>query len=78
MQSVRLALRPRGKVVLVDFWRDPKKMVNHSPSWALEHIRADKAVFVAEVCAAGFAVVDQPVVEGMQENYCVVFEKTAD
>ena len=57
MRSVHAALKPGGRVLLVDFYRDPSKMVSHEGKWALEHIRADKAVFVQEVCAAGFRVV---------------------
>ena len=78
MRSVRQALRPKGRLVLCDFYRDPAKMVFHNASWALEHIRADKAVFVAEVCEAGFVVVDEPDVSELKENYVVVFERTED
>ena len=53
-------------------------MVTHSGTWALEHIRADKDVFVREVCEAGFIVVDEPVVRELEENYVVVFERSAD
>ena len=45
---------------------------------ALAHIRADKATFVEEIVQAGFRVVATPSVEGLRENYVVVFERTAD
>ena len=77
MRSVRAALREGGRVVLVDFWRDPSKMVVHDGQWALDHIRADRDVFVAEVKAAGFKVVAMPTLAPLKENYVVVFERTA-
>ena len=64
--------------MLVDFYRDPARMVTHEGKWALEHIRADKAVFIEEVVAAGFRVVDEPDVSELTENYVVCFERTPD
>ena len=77
MRSVRAALREGGRLVLVDFYRDPKKMVTHEGSWALAHIRADKDVFVAEIVKAGFRMVAEPEIDALKENYVVIFERTA-
>ena len=77
MRSVRAALREGGRLVLVDFYRDPKKMVTHEGSWALAHIRADKEVFVAEIVKAGFRMVAEPEIDALKENYVVIFERTA-
>ena len=39
MRSIAAALKPRGRLVLVDYDRDPSTMVQHSAQWALDHIR---------------------------------------
>jgi len=43
--------------------------------WALEHLRADRDVFVAEVVSVGFKLVASPEMPELRENYCVVFER---
>lgn len=78
MRSVRASLREGGRVILVDFWRDPSKMVHHGGQWALEHIRADRDTFVSEIIASGFKLVATPTLAELQENYVVVFERTAE
>lgn len=35
-----------GRLVLVDFWRDPSKSSREDKTWVIEHLRADKDVFV--------------------------------
>ena len=44
-------------------------------NWALEHIRADKDTFAAEITAAGFELVREPDLPGLTENYVLVFQK---
>ena len=63
-------------MVLVDFHRDPSKMVHHDPEWALEHLRAGQEVFREEIRAAGFRVVEEPELPELLENYCMVFQKS--
>ena len=48
MRALREVLRPDGKVVVVDFHRDPTKMKGkanggHDAQWALDHIRGTQA-----------------------------------
>jgi len=78
MRDLHRSLRPGGMVVLVDFHRDPSKMVNHSPQWALEHIRAGQDVFRAEIEAAGFEFVNQVDIPELKENYCIVFRRRGE
>lgn len=75
-KSIRRALRPGGRFVVVDFHRDPAKMVapSHRGSWVLEHVRADKATFIAEIEQAGFKLIAEPAVPELRENYVLVFE----
>lgn len=74
MASLQRALKPGGRVVLVDFRRIP----GTSSDWVLNHVRAGQEVFESEIIESGFKKVrEEP--ELLQENYLVVFQKsTAD
>jgi ubiquinone/menaquinone biosynthesis C-methylase UbiE len=69
MASVHQALRPGGRLILVDFCRIKGK----TPDWLLKHLRAGQEVFTKEIEAAGFKVVDRA--DFLKENYFVRFEK---
>jgi predicted methyltransferase len=69
MASIHRALRPGGRLVLIDFHRIPGK----SSEWTLNHVRAGQEVFVKEIVTAGFKVVDEEKL--LSENYLVRFEK---
>jgi hypothetical protein len=56
-------------------YRDDAKIKSHKPGWVLKHVRAGQEVFKAEVERAGFRLVSEPVVPGMEENYVMIFEK---
>ena len=75
LRTVLGCLRPdSGRLFVVDFYRDPSRMTSHEPSWALDHLRADKEVFVAEIRQAGFDLVDDVNVDHMlRENYFLCF-----
>lgn len=75
MASIRSALKPTGRVVVLDFHRDPSKMTHHAPSWALEHIRADQHTFRSEIEAAGFTLLAEPALPELTENYIMCFGK---
>jgi ubiquinone/menaquinone biosynthesis C-methylase UbiE len=67
--SIRRALRPGGRVVLVDFKRIP----GVSSEWVLNHVRAGQGTVTKEILSTGFKIVEEP--QFLTENYCVVFEK---
>ncbi len=69
MASIHRALRPGGRVVLIDFHRVEGK----SSDWVLGHVRAGQEVCVKEIESAGFKVVGEEKV--LKENYFVRFEK---
>lgn len=70
MKSIHRALRPGGRVVLVDYRRIPGK----STEWVLGHVRAGQDVVEKEITACGFRRTRE--VEGLlKENYLVEFEK---
>ena len=67
LASIHEALRPGGKLVIVDYHRIGPR---------IDHIRGDKAQFTAEIEAAGFAFSEEIDIEGMEENYVLHFERT--
>ena len=71
MASIHRALRPGGQLLLVDFERIP----GVSRDWLLDHVRAGKEVFRAEIEAAGFRLVAEHDLEELEENYCLRFER---
>jgi len=71
LASIRRALRPGGRLVIVDFERVP----GQSSKWALGHVRAGKDVVRQEIEAAKFRFVGDTGVEGLDENYFLVFKK---
>jgi ubiquinone/menaquinone biosynthesis C-methylase UbiE len=71
LASLRRALRPGGRLVIVDFEREE----GVSREWVLDHVRAGKATVTAEIEAAGFRKTGEPDVKGLKENYVVVFAK---
>ena len=75
LASLKRCLKPGGRLVVIDFHRDPTRMVmaKHKGAWATEHIRADQATFRTEIETAGFKHSAEPVVPGLDENYVMVF-----
>jgi predicted methyltransferase len=65
------ALRPGGTLAIVDFERIP----GISRQWILDHVRAGKEVTRSEIEQAGFEFIDEPHVEGLSENYMILFRR---
>jgi predicted methyltransferase len=70
LASIHAALRTGGRLIIVDFQRDPR--VN--PPWVLQHVRAGRDTVIREVQTAGFRLVQEKPV--LRTNYFAVFEKT--
>jgi len=70
LASIRKALRPNGRLVVVDFERIKGK----SRDWVMGHVRAGKEVFRAEILDAGFSLQNEKAIKGLRENYFLVFE----
>lgn len=70
MTSLLRALKPNGRLVLIDF----KRIEGESTEWTMNHVRAGQDVFEAEVASAGFSKV-QEISDLLKENYLVVFQK---
>ncbi|MHB1425780.1 MAG: class I SAM-dependent methyltransferase [Gemmataceae bacterium] len=69
MDSIHRALRPGGKLVVVDFQRIEGK----SRAWILNHVRAGQQTVVKEIVSCGFKQVGEE--KFLEENYLVRFEK---
>ncbi|MDP6979901.1 MAG: methyltransferase domain-containing protein [Myxococcota bacterium] len=71
LRSLRYALRPRGELVIVEFERIP----GETADWVLEHVRAGKEVFRAEIERAGFTLIKEVEIEGLDDNYILHFRR---
>lgn len=68
MLSLRRALKPQGRVAIIDFRRIP----GESSDWILKHVRAGQDVFEKEIISCGFQKIHE--VRGLlKENYFVIF-----
>ncbi|HEY6241447.1 MAG TPA: class I SAM-dependent methyltransferase [Burkholderiales bacterium] len=70
--SIRKALRPGGRMVVVDYERIP----GVTPPQRLEHVRLDKQTAIREIGAAGFRFVGEKKL--MRENYFLVFQRSQE
>ena len=71
MKSIRRALRPGGEVILIDF----ERIEGVSREWIFGHVRAGQEVFTKEIQTAGFELVAEVEVEGLEENYVLHFKR---
>lgn len=69
MTSIRKALKPGGRVVVIDF----RRVEGESTEWTMSHVRAGQEVFEAEIVAAGFRKIAEPK-ELLKENYMLIFQ----
>jgi len=69
LASIQRALRPGGRLVIIDFRKQPAV----STAWVMSHVRADKLVVTDEVTRAGFRLfADRDI---LTQNYYLEFEK---
>jgi predicted methyltransferase len=71
LASIRDALRPGGRLVVVDFERIP----GVSRDWILGHVRAGKDDVIAEIEQAGFRLEREVEIDGLDENYLLRFDR---
>lgn len=70
MTSLLRALKPGGRVIVIDF----KRIEGESSDWTMDHVRAGQEVFEAEIIKAGFTKADENK-DVLAENYLVVFQQ---
>lgn len=69
LASVHQALRKDGRVIIIDFRRDPRT----SSNWVMQHVRGDKQQVIQELQEAGFKLLeDKPL---LKTNYFLEFVK---
>lgn len=71
LASIHRAIGPGGVLVVIDFERIP----GQSREWVLNHVRAGKEVFKAEIEAAGFVFLEEVKIDGFHENYFLRFQR---
>lgn len=67
LASIRKALKPGGRMVVVDYERIP----GVTSKERIEHVRVDKTTAIREIESAGFKLVEEKKL--MRDNYFVVF-----
>jgi ubiquinone/menaquinone biosynthesis C-methylase UbiE len=70
LASIHQALRSEGRVIIIDFRRDPRI----SSKWIMGHVRGNKGRVIQEIQAAGFRLVDDKPL--MRTNYFLEFVKS--
>lgn len=70
LASIRRALRPDGKLIIIDF----RKISGISSSWVMSHVRTDKQEVIKEIERAGFKF--QKESDLLKTNYILWFSKT--
>jgi ubiquinone/menaquinone biosynthesis C-methylase UbiE len=68
LASIRKALKPGGRMVVVDYERIP----GVTSKERIEHVRVDKPTAIREIESAGFKLVEEKKL--MRDNYFVVFQ----
>lgn len=69
MASIHRALKPGGRLVVIDF----ERIEGVSSDWIMGHVRAGKEVFQAEIESVGFELTGE--LDLFKENYFLVFGK---
>jgi ubiquinone/menaquinone biosynthesis C-methylase UbiE/intracellular sulfur oxidation DsrE/DsrF family protein len=73
LASLHRAIKPGGKLVVVDF----KRIEGVSSAWTLSHVRAGQDVVEKEIAAAGFKKADE-LKDLLKDNFMVVFTREND
>jgi len=69
LASILAALRDGGKMIVIDFRRDPRV----SSDWVMRHVRAGREIVIGEIEDAGFELVEEKPL--LRSNYYLVFRK---
>jgi len=70
MSSLHKALKPGGRMILIDC----RRVEGESTPWVMSHVRADQATFEAEIEKSGFRKVGE-LKHLLEENYFAEFRK---
>lgn len=70
LASIRSALFDGGKMIVIDFRRDPRV----SSDWVMGHVRADRETVIREIENAGFELIEEKPL--LRSSYYLVFRKS--
>ena len=70
LASLRAALKPGGRLIVVDYRREKGK----TPDWLMKHIRAGQDVVTGEIESAGFKLKHEE--KFLKDNYMIEFVRT--
>jgi len=70
LASIHQALRKDGRVIIIDFRRDPRT----SSNWVMQHVRGNKQQVIQELNEAGFKLLDDKPL--LRSNYFLEFVKS--
>jgi len=71
LETLHSALRPKGRLVILDFHRIPGK----TSEFLMNHVRAGRETVISEVEQAGFVRLPDPPAPFLEDNYILVFER---
>ena len=71
LASIKRALKPGGRFIVIDFQRIP----GVSSQSTLDHVRAGKETVIEEVVGAGFRLREEITSLGLKTNYYLIFER---
>lgn len=74
LASIYRAMRAGGKLIIVDFHREPN-VSDDRKAWLSGHIRAPQETFKQEIIDAGFKFEEEVAIDGFKENYLLRFTK---
>ena len=72
LASMKRALRPGGKLIIIDFRKQPEV----SSSWVMSHVRSNKQAVIKEIEQAGFNFHSES--DMLKTNYFLRFVKSED
>jgi len=73
LASIHRALRPEGKLVVIDF----NRVEGRSTEFVLKHVRASQDVFRKEIEASSFKLVPSTKAPALKETFFLRFEKSS-
>lgn len=71
LASIHNAIVPHGELLVIDF----ERIEGVSRPWILSHVRAGRETVIQEIEAAGFQLLDQNPIPGLEENYALRFRR---
>ncbi|MBC8370058.1 MAG: methyltransferase domain-containing protein [Planctomycetes bacterium] len=70
LADIKRSLKPGGRLAIVDFHR----IEGESRDWILSHVRCGQSTVIKEVLDAGFTLMESPKIDGLKENYLLIFQ----